>query len=335
MALKDKIRVRRDTTANFTSTNPVLALGEISFDTTTKQFKVGDGSTAWVSLSYSDISATNLTTGTLPDARLSATVARRDQDNTLAGALAVNGTLTVGDGIGNETFVLGNSSDGFFVQVNSVNKNVVMRQMTATAAFELTYGSILSVNRRSDAVSTLTLDSATHAATFAGRITAPSIQLEAGGPILRKFVVGTTFETLGDGGLRVQNTAGTAGAGITCSSLNASRIQTSTGAVRMTIVDNGSTWLYGGGVIPFQVSNLTGTGLFAIADIGGVVTCVASGILSTTGAFQLASRTKLTLPSAASSNGDRYRLTDSDVVANRMVFCNGTAWFYEGTAVAV
>jgi hypothetical protein len=58
MALKDKIRVRRDTTANFTSTNPVLSLGEISFDTTTKQFKVGDGSSTWISLTYADAAAT-------------------------------------------------------------------------------------------------------------------------------------------------------------------------------------------------------------------------------------------------------------------------------------
>jgi hypothetical protein len=58
MALKDKIRVRRDTTANFTSANPVLSLGEISFDTTTKQFKVGDGASTWTSLPYSDAAAT-------------------------------------------------------------------------------------------------------------------------------------------------------------------------------------------------------------------------------------------------------------------------------------
>jgi hypothetical protein len=57
MALKDKIRVRRDTTANFTSANPVLSLGEISFDTTTKQFKVGDGASTWTSLPYSDAAA--------------------------------------------------------------------------------------------------------------------------------------------------------------------------------------------------------------------------------------------------------------------------------------
>jgi hypothetical protein len=58
MALKDKIRVRRDTTANFTSVNPVLAVGEVSFDTTAKQFKIGDGSTAWTSLAYANAAAT-------------------------------------------------------------------------------------------------------------------------------------------------------------------------------------------------------------------------------------------------------------------------------------
>lgn len=46
----DIIRIRRDTNLNWTSVNPTLALGEISFDTTNKEFRVGDGSTAWLSL---------------------------------------------------------------------------------------------------------------------------------------------------------------------------------------------------------------------------------------------------------------------------------------------
>jgi hypothetical protein len=49
MAL-DIIRIRRDTLANWTSENPTLALGEISYDLTSKQIRVGDGSTAWLDL---------------------------------------------------------------------------------------------------------------------------------------------------------------------------------------------------------------------------------------------------------------------------------------------
>ena len=46
----DIIRIRRDTLANWTAVNPVLAIGEISYDTTSEALRVGDGSTVWLSL---------------------------------------------------------------------------------------------------------------------------------------------------------------------------------------------------------------------------------------------------------------------------------------------
>jgi hypothetical protein len=47
-----KLQVRRDTAANWTSANPTLSAGEHGFETNTGKFKIGDGSTAWSSLSY-------------------------------------------------------------------------------------------------------------------------------------------------------------------------------------------------------------------------------------------------------------------------------------------
>lgn len=44
------IKVRRNTAANAASSNPVLAAGEVGYETDTKRLKVGDGSTAWTSL---------------------------------------------------------------------------------------------------------------------------------------------------------------------------------------------------------------------------------------------------------------------------------------------
>ena len=44
------IQLRRDTAANWASVNPVLASGQPGYDTTNKILKVGDGSTAWASL---------------------------------------------------------------------------------------------------------------------------------------------------------------------------------------------------------------------------------------------------------------------------------------------
>lgn len=46
------IQVRRDTAANWTLANPVLADGEIAIETDTLKVKFGDGVTAWTSLAY-------------------------------------------------------------------------------------------------------------------------------------------------------------------------------------------------------------------------------------------------------------------------------------------
>ena len=46
------IKIRRDTAANWTASNPTLNSGEMGYETDTGRLKVGDGSTAWTSLSY-------------------------------------------------------------------------------------------------------------------------------------------------------------------------------------------------------------------------------------------------------------------------------------------
>lgn len=51
-----KIQLRHDTAANWSSANPVLLEGEFAYETDTKKIKVGDGSTAYNSLAYLDIS---------------------------------------------------------------------------------------------------------------------------------------------------------------------------------------------------------------------------------------------------------------------------------------
>jgi len=47
-----QIQLRRDTAADWSSNNPVLALGEMGFETDTLRYKLGDGVTAWNSLTY-------------------------------------------------------------------------------------------------------------------------------------------------------------------------------------------------------------------------------------------------------------------------------------------
>lgn len=50
--LNVKMQVRRDTADNWESKNPILAAGEVGYDTTNKFTKIGDGSTAWNYLPY-------------------------------------------------------------------------------------------------------------------------------------------------------------------------------------------------------------------------------------------------------------------------------------------
>lgn len=50
-----RIQVKRGTASSWTSNNPVLYAGEIGFETDTKKVKIGDGTTAWNSLSYTVI----------------------------------------------------------------------------------------------------------------------------------------------------------------------------------------------------------------------------------------------------------------------------------------
>jgi hypothetical protein len=47
-----RIQIRRDTSTNWTSENPTLAVGELALETDTNKIKCGDGSSAWASLGY-------------------------------------------------------------------------------------------------------------------------------------------------------------------------------------------------------------------------------------------------------------------------------------------
>lgn len=52
-----QIQLRRGTASEWTSANPVLAVGEMGLETDTLRYKIGNGSTAWTSLSYASLPA--------------------------------------------------------------------------------------------------------------------------------------------------------------------------------------------------------------------------------------------------------------------------------------
>jgi hypothetical protein len=55
------IQIRKGTSTDWTSANPVLSSGEPGYDVTTKTLKIGDGSTAWSSLTSINLSTSNIT----------------------------------------------------------------------------------------------------------------------------------------------------------------------------------------------------------------------------------------------------------------------------------
>jgi hypothetical protein len=52
MPAKTVIQLRRDTSTNWTTTNPTLASGEMGVELDTFKIKIGDGSTSWNLLPY-------------------------------------------------------------------------------------------------------------------------------------------------------------------------------------------------------------------------------------------------------------------------------------------
>jgi len=76
----EKIQLRRDTAANWTTANPTLSAGELGFETDTGKFKLGNGSTIWASLGYASVIP-----GAIANADVSATAAIAYSKLNLAG----------------------------------------------------------------------------------------------------------------------------------------------------------------------------------------------------------------------------------------------------------
>ena len=100
MPVNTLMQIRRGSASAWTSANPVLAEGEWGFETDTGKVKVGNGSTAWTSLSYfgnagtvtSIIAGTGLSGGTITG---TGTVAIDSTVATLTGTQTLtNKTLT-------------------------------------------------------------------------------------------------------------------------------------------------------------------------------------------------------------------------------------------------
>lgn len=99
MAYK-KILLRRDTSSNWSSTNPVLSQGEVGYETNTNKLKIGDGTTAYNSLAYFN---GNLTGSSLNDLADVTIVSAANGD-----FLRWNGSAWINDAVNLSTDTVGN-----------------------------------------------------------------------------------------------------------------------------------------------------------------------------------------------------------------------------------
>jgi len=338
MALKDKIRVRRDTTANFTSTNPVLSLGEISFDTTTKQFKVGDGTSTWTALPYSDAAATasSISTalalytptsllaaiatsgsasdlsGTLSKSQQHTQTAYKDEANTFSQAQTMqSGVLS-----GNSDLVLSAGTawnDGRRVLIRNHNTSIASFQSSGIAFNASTVFVAGSWHKSSEEPAQQRFFFAQDGTTY--------IQGHGLTPIVLRNGAGSDLASFSSNGVAAFTSV-------------TAKVNFETNVWHTSNADSINRVFFATNSITFFRSP-AGHRFRNAATEEDTVVFSETGSATFNGSLKIGLKTIATLPSAASSSGERYQVSDSATIANRIAFSNGSAWYYEGTAVAV
>jgi hypothetical protein len=97
------IQLRKGTSTEWSTTNPVLASGEPGYDVTNKSLKIGDGSTAWSSLTSINLSTSNIT----------------NFNSSVSGLLGVK-SLIQGTGIG-----ISNSSGNQTINITGISTSLI------------------------------------------------------------------------------------------------------------------------------------------------------------------------------------------------------------------
>ena len=104
------IQARKGTATDWSTQNPVLASGELGYDITNKILKLGDGTTAWTTLSTINLTASNIT----------------DFNSSVSGVLPVkdivpgsNISITSSSG----TYTINSTSSGGEVSTNIINSS--------------------------------------------------------------------------------------------------------------------------------------------------------------------------------------------------------------------
>ena len=167
------IQIRRDTASNWTTANPILALGEMGAETDTSKIKIGDGTTAWASVPYL-IDAGDYLTATSTNTLTNKTITFAD--NTLTGVQAADADTTKND--------VANT----FTAVQTFGKSVVETKVAMAAAeIDLATGNYFT--KTISGIITLTV--ANTAAS--GSVSAFVLELTNGGSAAVTFFSGVTW----------------------------------------------------------------------------------------------------------------------------------------------
>jgi len=126
MAVVTQIQVRRGTASQWTSANPTLAAGEWGLETDTSKVKIGDGTTAWNSLSYTGTGDVTLTgTQTLTNKTLTAPVINlalnAQTGTTYTFALTDNGKLVTASNASAQTYSIPTNATTAFAIGTQIN----------------------------------------------------------------------------------------------------------------------------------------------------------------------------------------------------------------------
>jgi len=158
-----RIQLRNDTAANWTSSDPTLQAGELGHETDTGKFKLGTGVLAWTSLSYASILPG---VAAIVDADINASAGIVDTKlDTISTAGKVSGTAITSGNISTSGTVLTSDSLGYTTGAGGTVTQLTSKATAVT--LDKTTGQITTHNAALGAATevTFTVDNSTVAAT--------------------------------------------------------------------------------------------------------------------------------------------------------------------------
>jgi hypothetical protein len=129
-----RIQLRRGVSASWTGSNPTLFAGELGFETDTGKFKIGNGSTAWNSLSYAASTPLEITTQI---ASSSLPLAASANYLTIAASANFYPLNILTNAQTGTSYTLAASDSGRIIEMNNASSNLVIVPLNSTVPFPI------------------------------------------------------------------------------------------------------------------------------------------------------------------------------------------------------